>query len=459
MDKIQAYSAKEKEAALCLRLAVSNRKHEISLVPKNTTHVMRKRLKKPILNLRKFNQVIRIDVDRQEAEIEGCTRFYDVAKETLKYGLIPKVVPEFRGITVGGTVSGLGLESSSFKHGIVQETLKDITLLTGSGVVLTFTPNTHSDLWNALPNSFGSLGYVLKCTVSLIKAKKYVQVTTVKFSDPVEYFERMNAETTNPRNDFVDGVIFAENECVLILGVMVDAAPVAKKSLNLITNIYYEKIRSSSNGESFYLNISDYLFRWDKDAFWGMESYPILKLFFHNKFLRATILKPFLRTDRLLSIKKKRDWLFDIYNKFFGGKTPIRFEELIQDFGIDIRRGAEFVSWYNKKLPIYPLWVCPLKKMVPRGTYPLFDFSCDMILDMGFYAKTALKNHMADNHYLKMGEQKLHEMEGMKGLYSRNAYTPDEFWDIYDKDAYFSVKNKYDPHATFPDVYRRISIG
>ena len=124
MDKIEAYLEKEKEVVSFLRSAIANRERNISLVPKKTTHIMRRRVKKSLLNLKEFNQIIKINPEKQEVEVEGCTRFYDIVKETLKYGLMPKVVPEFRGITSGGTVSGLGLESSSFKYGIVQETLQ-----------------------------------------------------------------------------------------------------------------------------------------------------------------------------------------------------------------------------------------------------------------------------------------------------------------------------------------------
>ena len=456
MDKIEAYLEKEKEVVSFLRSAIANRERNISLVPKKTTHIMRRRAKKSLLNLKEFNQIIKINPEKQEVEVEGCTRFYDIVKETLKYGLMPKVVPEFRGITIGGTVSGLGLESSSFKYGIVQETLKNITLLTGSGEVVTCSSNLHSDLFNALPNSFGSLGYVLKCTASLVDAKKYVRVTVLKFSDAPEYFERVNLETANSQNDFIDGAIFSGNEYVLVLGVMVNSPPENTKLLDLVANVYYERLKRCQNNENLYLGILDYLFRWDRDAFWGIESYPTLKKIFRIKLLRMSILRPFLRTDRLLTIKRVADRISDVYNSAFS-KNPIRFEELIQDFGIDIQKAAEFMNWYNKELSIYPLWICPLKKMA--SVYPLFDFNGDMIIDIGFYAKTLLDDEMAGDHYLLMGERKLHKMGGMKGLYSRNTYTLNEFWNIYNKEEYFRAKNKYDPKATFPDVYKKISTS
>jgi FAD/FMN-containing dehydrogenase len=38
-----------------------------------------------------------------------------LVKATLKYGLVPPVVTEFPGITVGGAIQGAAAETSSFR--------------------------------------------------------------------------------------------------------------------------------------------------------------------------------------------------------------------------------------------------------------------------------------------------------------------------------------------------------
>ena len=89
----------------------------------------------------------------------------------------------------------------------------------------------------------------------------------------------------------------------------------------------------------------------------------------------------------------------------------------------------------------------------------MFDFKADIIIDFGFYATIIVDRDMESDHYLKMGEKQVQEMGGMKGLYSKNAYTPEEFWKIYNKEAYYQIKKKYDPVSVFPDVYKKISTG
>jgi FAD/FMN-containing dehydrogenase len=404
--------------------------------------VMRERKKKARLDLRNFNQVISIDESKKEAEVEGCTNFFDLVKETLKHGLIPKVVPEFRAITIGGAISGLGLESSSFKYGIVQENVKEITMLSGKGII-TCSPKQYPDLFNALPNSFGSLGYVLKCKIDLIKCKKYVKMQVLKFTDPKIYFKELNR---NLNVDFMDGVVFSPNHMVLVLGTFSDSVPKNEKQLNLYRDVFYVCLQKSNNKDILYLDTANYLFRWDKDAFWGIQYSKPISPILHNKITRQTALRPILRSDRHLALKKVIDW--------FSPKD--KYEELIQDIGLQPKQMPEFLNWYDKNVGAYPVWICPLKKMKPNGTYPLFDFKGKIIVDFGFYTRLELKPGMSKNHHVRIVDAKIMKMGGMKGLYSKNTYSEKEFWQIYDKNAYMKAKKKYDPKGIFPDVYQKI---
>ena len=64
-----------------------------------------------------LSNVLHIDKESHIALVEPNVPMDCLVKETLEYGLIPPVVMEFPGITVGGGFSGTSGESSSFKHG------------------------------------------------------------------------------------------------------------------------------------------------------------------------------------------------------------------------------------------------------------------------------------------------------------------------------------------------------
>ena len=103
------------------------------------------------------------------ADVEGMITYEALVDETLRYGLLPAVVPQLKTITVGGAVSGLGIESSSFKFGLVHETIEEMEILLGNRRLVTCSCR-NPDLFFGFPNSYGTLGYALRLTVRLIPA-------------------------------------------------------------------------------------------------------------------------------------------------------------------------------------------------------------------------------------------------------------------------------------------------
>ncbi len=128
------------------------------------------------LDVRRLHRVIEIDSERRIAEVEGMTTFEDFADATLMQGLRPPVVPQLKTITVGGAVSGLGIEASSFRHGLVHETVEEMEILCGDGTIRVCRPdNENADLFHAIPNSYGTLGYILRLRMKLLPAESICQ--------------------------------------------------------------------------------------------------------------------------------------------------------------------------------------------------------------------------------------------------------------------------------------------
>ncbi len=67
------------------------------------------------------------------------TTYEDLVAATLPHGLMPMVVPQLKTITLGGAVSGLGIESTSLRSGMPHESVLAMEILTGDGQVVTAT--------------------------------------------------------------------------------------------------------------------------------------------------------------------------------------------------------------------------------------------------------------------------------------------------------------------------------
>ena len=54
-------------------------------------------------------------------------------------------------------------------------------------------------------------------------------------------------------------------------------------------------------------------------------------------------------------------------------------------------------------------------------------------------------------------EHKLRELGGMKWLYAHTYYDEDEFWEMYDRKWYESLREKYDA-TSLPSVYEKVKV-
>src|SRR5450755_2300109 len=92
---------------------------------KQTSNLFRDRehQNKRHLDVSTFNHVLEIDPIQGWVSVEGMTPYDVLAAATLQRGLMPCVVPQLKSITIGGAAAGVGIEASSFKYGLVHETL------------------------------------------------------------------------------------------------------------------------------------------------------------------------------------------------------------------------------------------------------------------------------------------------------------------------------------------------
>src|SRR6516162_10811519 len=120
------------------------------------------------LDVSAFGHVLRVDPARRTAWVGGMTTYEDLADATLRHRLMPKVVPQLKTITLGGAITGLGIESTSLRNGLPHESVTEMEILTGDGRVLQATAdNEHADLFRGFPNSYGTLGYALSLIIEL----------------------------------------------------------------------------------------------------------------------------------------------------------------------------------------------------------------------------------------------------------------------------------------------------
>jgi FAD/FMN-containing dehydrogenase len=414
---------------------------------KNISHIFRDRHRPPAakLDVRKFDQVLAVDTAAGTVDVEGMTPYAKLADATFAHGVLPAVVPQLKSITIGGACAGLGIESSSFRYGLAHETVQEMEVLLPDGDIVVCTPtNNHSDLFFGLPNSFGTLGYALRVRAKTVPAKKYVELTHIRYSDPAVFLRELEAYCGRADVDFVDGVVFERGEHYLVVGRFVEAAPYTSDYTYM--NIFYRSIRER---ERDYLTALDYIWRWDTDWFWCSRL----------MYVQNPIIRRLMGKKRLNSIfyKKVMDWNFGysvrrVYRKLFD----IHQETVIQDVDVKVERGPEFLDFFQREIGLTPVWICPFKAYNPKHRYPLFPTDPKALyVNFGFWDSKFSPEGHPPGHFNRLIEKKLAELGGIKSLYSDSFYPEDEFYALFGGETYAKLKAKYDPNRRLSDLYRK----
>lgn len=130
-----------------------------------------------MVDISPLSRVLEVDANARTVLVEPNVSMDRLVETTMRYGLIPPVVMEFPGITVGGGFAGTGGESSSFKYGYFNETVKSVEIVLGNGDIVTASDKENPDLFYGASGAVGSLGITTLLEIQLIQAKKYVKAT------------------------------------------------------------------------------------------------------------------------------------------------------------------------------------------------------------------------------------------------------------------------------------------
>jgi FAD/FMN-containing dehydrogenase len=426
---------------------------------KRTSNLFRFRdeVSAPGLDVSGFDQVLSVDAAARTADVQGMTTYEHLVDETLRHGLMPLVVPQLKTITLGGAVTGLGIESSSFRNGLPHESVLEMEILTGAGEIVTATrDNEHRDLFYGFPNSYGTLGYALRLKIQLQPVKPFVELRHVRFGSAQECAEAI--EKLAPEADFIDGTVFGRDELYLTLGTFADTASYVSDYTG--QGIYYRSIKDryvtqrwlgADTPPTDILTTHGYLWRWDTDWFWCSRAFgvqnPLVRRVWPASKKRSDVYRHLVALDkRLQTSARVHRWL---------GKPPR--EDVIQDVEIPVERLAEFLEFFHREIGMSPVWLCPLRA---QDEWPLYPLEPDRTyVNVGFWGTVPIPPGRLPEHHNRLIEREVARLDGHKSLYSTAFYTREDFWRHYDGETYRRLKEEYDPGRRLLDLYDKTVRG
>ncbi len=442
---------------------------------KRTSNLFRPRLaaEVPGLDVSGLTGVISLDPVGRTADVQGMCTYEDLVDATLPYGLMPLVVPQLRTITLGGAVTGLGIESTSFRHGLPHESVLEMDVFTGAGEVVTARPdNEHASLFATFPNSYGSLGYATRLRIELEPVAPYVALRHLRFDDADQLAKTVASIVETPVWDDqpvhgLDGVAFSPDELYLTLARWVGSPADAADAPDAPSDYTGQQVfyRSLQERETDLLTAYEYLWRWDTDWFWCSHAFgaqhPVVRRVWPRRWRRSDVYYRLVELDRRVGLMARLDR---------RAGRPER-ERVIQDVEVPVDRLPEFLAWFDREVGMRPVWLCPLRlrdggpDAAPDGdssttgakpwpSYPLRRGTT--YVNVGFWGTVHVGPDAPQGPRNRAIEQQVTGLGGHKSLYSEAFYDRDTFDRLYDGANLASVKGHYDPDGRLTDLYDKV---
>jgi FAD/FMN-containing dehydrogenase len=237
--------------------------------------------------------------------------------------------------------------------------------------------------------------------------------------------------------DFVDAVVFAQDNAVVTIGRFTDTAPYTSDYTK--PAIYYRSLLSRTHD---YLTVHDYIWRWDTDWFWCSRAFGA-----QHRLLRRIWPKQYLRSDvywRMAAAARR-------YHL-----APSNAESVIQDVEVPVERTEEFLTFLMREIDIRPIWLCPLKQRDPQAVWDLYALDPETLyVNAGFWSEMTRGINDPDGLHNRNIELEVARLGGHKSLYSTAYYPEDEFWATYNGATYDVLKKTYDPDGRLLDLYAK----
>ncbi len=405
-----------------------------------------------IVDTSDMDRLFPVNLETMTVQAEPKVPMDALAAHTLKHGVIPKIVMEFKGITVGGGYSGFSGESSMYRYGLFNNTISDIEIVLGDSTLETASREHNADLLEHAAGSLGTFGIVTLLTIELVPAKPCVKVDLQLVGDVDTAHALFEEAIKDESIHFIDGVYFRKGHIVIMFSRWVDAPPPNQKVLkkmqvhwfaDTIEDVLKKERPTPENPHSIYMDTPDYLFRYDHGAFWGG------KLAFEHFHVPQNAL-----TRRLA------DPFMDSRTCYHAlHKSGLANEYVVQDFGIPASTVSQFIAFVNETLPELQVFLAPCRPAGEIGLSSRFnprvaEVADQRIFAVGVYGRGP-RDPAAFYELNRTLELRSAELLGAKLLYARTYYTEEEFWTIYNRDTYDEMRKKYRAES-LPSVFEKL---
>ncbi|UOZ03391.1 FAD-binding protein [Amycolatopsis sp. WQ 127309] len=158
-----------------------------------------------VIDLTDLNEIR--NVTDESVTVEAGATWNSLLARTLQEGLTPRVLTDYLGTSVGGTLSAGGIGGTSHRYGVQTDNVLSLDVVTADGTVRHCSPTELPDLFHATLGGFGQCGIIVRATLPLIPAPASVRRIKIFYPTVEELITSQRALLAEGRFDFLQGEV------------------------------------------------------------------------------------------------------------------------------------------------------------------------------------------------------------------------------------------------------------
>ncbi len=157
-----------------------------------------------VIDLGSLNRIISVSAHDLAADCEAGVTWETLVRQTLPQSLVPPVLTNNLGVTIGGTLSVAGLGVASFRHGTQADNVLEIEAVTGMGDLIVCSPTADQELFDAIRAGMGQFGVITRARLRLRRCLPRTRTYFLLYDDLAALMRDARLGIEQDRFDFLD---------------------------------------------------------------------------------------------------------------------------------------------------------------------------------------------------------------------------------------------------------------
>jgi FAD/FMN-containing dehydrogenase len=180
------FVVRPRSAADVVALVGFTRTHRLSLTTRGMAHsqsqlaINRDGI---LVDMTSMDGIGAVDTQALTVDVEAGVVWRDLVHHLKRFDLVPRVLTNNLGVTVGGTLAMAGIGVASFKHGSQGDNVVEMDVVTGDGKISTCSPSASPELfWGAIAG-LGAFGVITRARLQLRRMKAMTRTYYLLYDD------------------------------------------------------------------------------------------------------------------------------------------------------------------------------------------------------------------------------------------------------------------------------------